>query len=83
MKKLLQNTQTVTLKGYELNDIADYADIDTTGLISSVHILLNSYDHKSVDIEDLYCLTREVIKVASSINALQETIQSVCDNISQ
>lgn len=80
MKKTFDNLTNVTISGFDLNNIADYADIDTTQLIGSVDNILYCAERNTIDHDDLYYLAHSAIRVVSSINALRDTIKSAYES---
>lgn len=80
MKKTFDNQTNVTISGFDLNNIADFADIDTTQLIGSVDNILYCAERNTIDYNDLYYLAHSAIRVVSCINALRDTIKSTYKN---
>lgn len=80
MKNTIENTATVTLSGFALNNIVGYANINIAQLLNSVNAVVHGAEHHNLGDDDLYYLTKTAIRIAAEVEALQGTITTEYEN---
>lgn len=80
MKKTFDNQTNVTISGFDLNNIADFADIDTAALIINTSNIIEEAELNGTFDETHSNLAVTVIKLCSGLQLLNTAITNTYKN---